>query len=337
MGALLAQPLTGWLIHHLGSGRLTRLMPWPFAAVLVLPGLAWDLPSLMVALFLVGAVNGMLDVAMNAQGAVVETRAGRSIMSGFHGLWSVGSLSGAILGSAASAIGLLPAVHLGLVAVCSLPLLLWAVAGLIDDRPDPLEPRGPALVLPPPSLIALGLLAFAVLFSEGAINDWSGVYLRDHHGCAGGWAATGFIAFQVLMALGRLCGDRLVTRLGGIQVVRISGALILLGMLLAVGSGSAWGAVAGFALVGAGVACVFPVVLSAAARTPGVAGGTAIAGVATMGYTGFLAGPPLIGSLAEVFSLGTALGVLGVAGLALMLLAGMVGPPVRAEVEPVSN
>jgi MFS family permease len=170
-----------------------------------------------------------------------------------------------------------------------------------------------------------------VLFCEGAIADWSAVYLRESLRSSPAVAATGYAVFSLLMAAGRLTGDELALRLGPAWVVRAGGALVALGIGLAVGSALPAIAIIGFGLIGAGLACSFPLLLSAAARTPGVAPSTAIAAIATAGYTGFLVGPPLIGSLAEAVTLRWALALLGLVGVLVAVFGGAVERRPRVE------
>jgi predicted MFS family arabinose efflux permease len=323
IGALLAQPTIGWLIGRVGSRRLTTVMLLAFCLSVILPGLAGDMLSLMAALFVLGACNGGLDVAMNAQAALVEQRYARPIMSSFHGLWSVGGLAGAALGGIIATQGVAVRTHLLGVAVVATLLALVATRWLVDDNQH--HDAGPSFALPPRALLLLGFIAFSVLLCEGAIADWSAVYLREGLRSTPGVAATGYAVFSLLMAAGRLTGDALALRLGPALVVRGGGALVALGIVLAVGSGVPAIAIVGFGLVGAGLACSFPLILSAAARTPGMAASTGIAAMATAGYTGFLVGPPLIGTLAEAVTLRGALGLLGIVGLLVAILGGAVG------------
>jgi fucose permease len=191
---------------------------------------------------------------------------------------------------------------------------LIAVAGLIACRPmlpavAERGPAGPGLVRPSLAILAPGIVALAGLLSEGAIADWSAVYLSASLAAGTTMAAAAFAAFSVMMAAGRFAGDHLVGRLGGDLVVRAGGALAATGLGLTLVVGHPTFAIAGFGLVGAGLSCVFPVVLSSAARTPGMAPSAAIAAVCTIGYLGFLVGPPSIGGLAELFGLPAALGL----------------------------
>jgi fucose permease len=330
VGALLAQPTVGWLIGRVGSRRMTTLMVIAFCLSIALPGLAADMSSLMAALFVVGACSGGLDVAMNAQAALVEQRYARPIMNSFHGLWSIGGLMGAALGGLIATQGVPIASHLLGVAIVATLVAVLATRWLVADAGERGD-AGPSFALPPPQLFLLGFIAFGVLFCEGAIADWSGVYLRESLGGSPAIAATGFAVFSLLMAAGRLAGDGLALRLGPAWVVRVGGALVALGIGIAVASAAPLIAIVGFGLIGAGLACSFPLLLSAAARTPGVAASTAIAAIATSGYTGFLVGPPLIGTVAEALTLRVALGLLGLVGVLVAVFGGAVERPTAVQ------
>jgi MFS family permease len=322
-GALVAQPTVGWLIGRFGSRRMTTIMLISFCLSVLLPGLAGDMLSLMAVLFVFGACNGGLDVAMNAQAALVEQGYGRPIMSSFHGLWSIGGLLGAAIGGLIATQGVSVRTHLFGVAIIAVVIAVLATRWLVVDD-NVRHEAGPSFALPPRALVLLGLIAFGVLFCEGAIADWSAVYLREGLLSTPAVAATGYAVFSLLMAAGRLTGDALALRLGPAWVVRGGGALVALGIAVAVATNAPVIAIIGFGLVGAGLACSFPLILSAAARTPGVAANTAIAAMATTGYTGFLVGPPLIGSVAEAVTLRGALGLLCLVGVLVALFGGAV-------------
>jgi MFS family permease len=323
VGALIGQPTAGWLIGRLGSRRVTTLCAIGFSLVSGLPGVAPSLPALMLALLIYGALNGSLDVAMNAQAAIVERQYARPIMASFHGLWSVGGLLGAAIGGLFAARGISLSSHLLGVSACTLVAMLIATRWLVPDGPAP-RGDGPLFALPPRALLPLGVIAFCVLFCEGAIADWGAVYMRDGLGSTPDLAATGFAVFSLLMAAGRLSGDWLTLRLGPARLVAGGGVLVTAGISLALLGGSPLLAIIGFGLVGAGVACSFPIVLSAAAVTPGIVPSAAIAAIATAGYSGFLVGPPLIGTLATVLSLRGALGTLALVGVLMAVLGPLV-------------
>lgn len=328
VGALLAQLATGWYMSRHGSRDTTRLLAVLFCVSIILPGIAPRLPMLMLALALLGATNGGLDVAMNAQAALIEQRYARPIMSSFHGLWSVGGLLGAALGGLAAARGIPVALHFLVAAGVALLVMVLVTRHLLPDR-GAKGAAAPVVALPSRSLLPLGVIAFFGLVSEGAIADWSGVYLRDTLRATPGGAVMGYAVFTLAMAAGRLGGDRLTDRLGPSLIVRGSGLLVAAGMVLVLVSGSVGAAVASFGLIGAGVACLFPVVLSTAAQTPGTAPGTAITAMATTGYTGFLIGPPLLGALAEVVTLRGALGLVALFGVLITIMGTRVVWPAR--------
>jgi MFS family permease len=324
VGALIAMPLAGAGAHRYGSRKVTALSVVAFALGLPAIALASEALALGGVLLLFGAAFATLDVAMNAQGVAVERSLGRPIMSSLHGMFSLGGMAGAGVTAlvAGAGVGLLP--HLLAIGV------LVALPGLAACRvmlPAAAEggASGPGFARPTRALLVPGLAALASLLSEGSIADWSAVYLSKSLGAGTSMAAAAFAAFSLAMAAGRFSGDRLVARLGGDRVVRAGGALAAAGLGLTLLIGQPAVAILGFAMVGAGLSCVFPVVLSAAARTPGVPPSAAIAAVCTVGYLGFLVGPPAIGGLAELLGLPAALGLV----VALCALIAVLGSGAR--------
>jgi len=326
IGALAAFPVTGLLIAHYGSRRVTTGAALVYCAAVPLPGLAPNLPLLMVALIALGAGNGAMDVAMNAQGVAVEARYGRPIMSSFHGLWSVGGFAGALVGGLAAGAGIAPFPHLLGAAVVLVIAALIASRWLLPVAADA-HSGAPAFARPTRALLGLGVVAFCSALGEGAMADWSAVYLHTSLATSAAFAAAGYAGFSLAMTAGRLSGDRLTHRFGPVVLVRAGGLLAAVGLGVALVVGRAGPAVAGFALVGAGLSLVAPLVYSRAGRTPGVSAAAALAAVATMGYTGFLLGPPIIGAVAQALSLRDALGIIVLLGLAIAALARNVGPP----------
>jgi MFS family permease len=320
-GSVVAMTGSGWTIARFGSRRVTVATALLACATLVLPALAPSAPLLFAALFVFGAAYGALDVAMNAQAVAVEERWGRPIMSSFHGMFSTGTLIGSFVAGLVAGRGIPPAPHLLCTGVALAVLALVAARSLVLVAAEG-DDDGPAFALPVGPLAGVGALAFGVLLAEGAVADWGAVYLRDVLGATaavGGW---GYTAFSLTMAAGRFAGDGLVQRLGPVRVIRGGGTLVALGVGVALLVGTVPTALIGFACVGAGLAAAFPVLLSAAGRTPGVPTGTAIAAVATAGYTGFLVGPPAIGLVSEAFgSLRAGLAVVALVGAVVALLA----------------
>jgi MFS family permease len=308
IGALLAMPLAGAAAHRFGSratsGLTVALFGLALPGVALAPGLLW----LGLALLFLGAATGALDVAMNSQGVAVEKRYWRPIMAALHGMFSLGGMAGA------AATGVIATADLALLPHFAGVGALVALLGLAACRamlPAAAEKGagGPGFARPSRAILLPGVVALAGLLAEGAVGDWSAVYLGASLGAGTTVAAAAFAAFSLAMAAGRFSGDRLVARLGGDLVVRAGGALAAAGLGLTLLIGSPAVAVLGFGLVGAGLSCVFPVVLSSAARAPGLPPSAAIAAVCTVGYFGFLIGPPMIGGLAELIGLPAALGL----------------------------
>jgi fucose permease len=330
VGALIAMPLAGAAAHRYGSRAATAVTVAWYG--LSLPGLALapDLIGLGLALLVLGAASGALDVSMNTQGVAVEKHHWRSIMSSLHGMFSLGAMAGAGATGAIAVLGVPPLPHFA--GAAGLILLIGAIA-CRPMLPAAAEAGagGPGFARPSLGLLLPGIVALAALLSEGAIGDWSAVYLSVSLGAGTTMAAAAFAAFSLAMAAGRFTGDRLVARLGGDLVVRAGGALAALGLGLTLVIGNAVVAVVGFGLVGAGLACVFPVVLSSAARTPDLPPSAAIAAVCTVGYCGFLLGPPAIGGLAELVGLPAAL------GLVALLCALIAALGSRAPAAPASS
>lgn len=329
-GALVAMPTTGWLIARRGSRAVTTAAALALCAALPLPARAPDLAWLIAALALLGAANGVLDVAMNAQAVAVERRYGRPIMTTFHGLWSLGGLIGAAVAGLVAGGGVGPRPHLLTIAAILLPVALLTRRWLLPARVDA-GGGGPAFARPSRALAGLGVVGFCALLGEGAVADWSAVYLRNELGTGAGFAAAGYAAFSLAMAAGRFAGDALTARLGPVAIVRYGGLLVALGLGAALAVGQPVATLVGFACVGAGLACVFPVILSAAGRQGAINPGAALAAVSTAGYSGFLAGPPLIGFVAELAGLRVGLATVVLLAAAIVLLAGAVGPAGSAE------
>ncbi|MFC1433574.1 MFS transporter [Streptacidiphilus sp. N1-3] len=325
VGASLAMPLAGRIVHALGQRAAVRLLLTLWCASLALPALAPDLPVFALSLFLYGACAGMADVAMNAQGVEVEQRYGRSIMSGLHGMWSVGGLLASGIGVLAAWRGLDARIHLGLMAALLTGLGLVACRGLLDLHPEPEEVAPPRFTLPPRSALAIGLVGFCAVFAEGASGDWSGVYLRGTAHSSAAVAAASYSAFAATMALSRLCGDMAVRRLGAVLTVRLGGVVALAGGLLIVFARTPWPAVVGFGLLGIGIAVVVPLCF-AAAGTSGDNPSRAIAGVATVTYTSGLVAPATVGTVAQATSLPVSFGLVTLLTLGLVAGAGVLAP-----------
>jgi MFS family permease len=326
VGALLTMPTTGWLIARTSSRFVSTTAAFLLCATLTLPAIAPNAILLFAALVGLGIGNGVLDVSMNVQAVGVEQRYRRPIMSTFHGLFSVGGLAGAAGAGLAAGLGLSARVHLLIVALALAVTVVVASRFLLPAGSDEAH-DGPTFVRPSRALLGLGIIAFCALVGEGAMADWSAVYLGNTLNTSQAFAAAGYAVFAAAMVVGRFAGDWATARLGPSRVIRYGGVLVAVGLGLGLFIGGPWPALIGFACVGIGLSCSFPVLLSVAGLTPNLAPGVAISAVAVLGYSGFLVGPPVIGFVAELTGLRIALGLVAALGLAMVILASFVRWP----------
>ncbi|WP_432157174.1 MFS transporter [Streptomyces sp. bgisy153] len=321
-GASCAMPLAGRITHRFGSRPALRGLLALWTLSLVLPALAPNLVTLCLAMFTYGATAGMADVAMNALGVEVEHRLDRSIMSGLHGMWSAGALLGSAGGTLAAHLGSDARLHHVLAAAVLTLLGLLACRWVLDLRPTEDEEPPPRFALPPRSALLIGAVGFCAVFAEGASLDWSAVYLEDELGTSAGLAAACTTGFMLTMAVARIAGDAQVNRFGPVRTVRAGGVLAVLGGVLIVAGGHPAPAMAGFALMGLGIAVVVPLCFAAAGHS-GPNPSQAIAGVATITYTSGLIAPSLIGGVAQATSLMVSFGVVTVLACGLVVFAGV--------------
>jgi predicted MFS family arabinose efflux permease len=317
VGLLLSQPLTGALAATVGARRIVAASPLMMLPV-VAPALAVNTATLALATLTVGFANGMLDVSMNVEGLAVERSLGKRIFNSLHAAFSFGALTGAALGGLAAAAGLDPLAHLSIVAVTGATAALFVTRWLPPAEAEP-PPHGPRFPRPSRRLAALGAIAFCALLAEGAVFDWSGIFMRREAGAAIGLAPAGLAAFNLAMGFGRLSADTLSERAGAVALGRAGALIAASGLGAALLLSSPAGAIAGFAVMGCGLAAVFPLALRAAGYDPAISG-PAVAAVSSVGYTGLLTGPPVIGVLAEGLGLAGALAcVCGLLALAAAL------------------
>jgi MFS family permease len=323
IGGLLAAPLAAWLISRFGSRTVTRAMGLVMAAGVPLVPSVPGLPSIFASLVLFGAAGGVLDVAMNANGVVVQDHYGRSIMSGLHGMWSVGGLIGSALAGLAAGAGMSAPVHLLIVGVA---LLIISVVSGFWLIPAPPSAAGKVFARPDRVLLLLGAVIFFGLFAEAAAADWSALYLHTAAHAPQDVAAWGYAAFSLAMAAARLTADRIVVRVGAARLVRVAAltgaAGLAVGLLIPVTPV----VIIAFAVLGLGMATVVPLTFSAAGSMPGHEPGTSVAAVATVGYGGWMLAPPVIGFVAQGTSLTVALAVVAVITALIAVPAGALRP-----------
>ncbi len=345
-GAITGMQFVGRMVDRYGSRRVAVPMALAVGVVLVLPAYAPNLATLALALFAFGAANGTLDVAMNANAVVVERAYGRPLMSSFHAVFSVGGFAGAAVGGLFAHHGVSPAITFAavgvLIAAIALLCARWAVRDEPDRRPaDGAGSKGSRRPRVGKTVLLLGVLGFCGMIGEGAAADWSSVYLRDNLGSSPGFAAAAYAAFSITMTAGRFAGDRLAAWLGPVTLVRGCGVLAGAGLGVSLLIDVPVAGVIGFGLFGAGLSCIVPQVFSAAGHRDPAQAGRALAAVASLGYAGFLAGPVLIGALAELVTLPRALFAPAVLALFVALTATALRPPAprrdHSETDPESE
>ncbi|MGF6192690.1 MFS transporter [Serratia sp. 2723] len=317
VGSLMAMPLTGLLTGKFGCRRVILLAGIALCIDLPLLVLMDSTLGMALALLLFGAAMGMLDVAMNIQAVVVERASNRAMMSGFHGFFSVGGIAGAGGVSALLWLGLGPLQATLIAVVAILALLLIASKNLLRESGG--DKEGPMFVLPRGWVMFIGLLCFIMFLAEGSMLDWSALYLTIMRGMDHNQAGLGYALFSIAMTIGRLNGDRVVNAMGRYQVLLLGSLCAAFGLVLAIAIDSAIASLIGFMLVGVGASNVVPILFSAAGNQRIMPANLAIASVTTVGYAGILAGPAVIGLIAQIFSLTFALAC--VAALLLIVTA----------------
>ena len=317
VGQLVSLPLAGWLVARLGSRRVVLWAVVFYATALLGLGWADSLGQLLPCLALFGVGGNLTNIAVNTQAVGVERLyKHKPIMASFHGLWSLAGFVAAAIGSLMIGHAVPPGLHFLFIGAFILAGLVVS-AGSIIPADHGVDPNQPLFVRPDRELLGLGVLAFCALVCEGAMFDWSGVYFKKVVLADKSWVGAGYTAFMSTMALGRFGADWLAHRLGGRRVIQLSGLLTATGLSVAVALPTLPTALLGFLLVGFGTSAVVPLVYSAAGRSTHMSAGMALAAVSTIGFTGFLLGPPLIGFVAGASSLRVSFGLIAVMGLAV--------------------
>jgi len=317
-GSMVSMPLVGWLAHRYGNRKVISVAGLMLCVAIPLLAIVPSAPALAAVLLYFGAMLGAVDVAMNAHAVEVERRDGRALMSGFHGLFSIGGLAGAAIMSTLLALGLTLWTCALAIALLLALIVLSQRSSLLPGVDDAVE-WSTVFRLPRGLVLLLGVLCFVSFLAEGSMLDWSAVLLRDFRGFSAASAGIGYACFSVAMAAGRLAGDRVVGRLGPVSAVRIGASTAAIGFLLAAMAPWPAASLSGFVLIGLGASNIVPVMFSAAGRLRGNPPAISIAAVTMLGYAGLLSGPALIGFMAHASNLPVALAV--VAGL-LLLVAG---------------
>ena len=321
MGSLVALPIAGWSVHRFGSKLITIIATVLYGLLLFFISQATEIWQLSVLLFFFGFAGDILNISMNTQGLSVQHKLNKPILSGLHAQWSIGALVGAVIGGWSMKNNYTTGQHFFIVSAGAIAIALWMFFYMVKDYQQ--EGSGQKLFTwPGRALLLLGMICFCTAMAEGAMADWSSLYYRQVLKDQTRVSTTGYTAFTFAMAIGRLMGDRLI------QVFRFRNTLILNGVLISIGLTLAliWqvpvAVITGYALVGLGVSSVIPIVYMIAGKSRTMAPSAALATVSTIGFTGFLIGPPVIGLIAHETSLRFALILVVVLGIIIILLAG---------------
>ena len=300
VGLMCSLPFSGWIITVIGSKRLLIISLIVYSLALISLSLAQNVVQLICCLICFGFASNSVNISVNTQAVAAEVMYKKPIMASFHGLWSLAGFTGAGIGTFMIANGIAPLHHFILITVIVIVMIILTAKYLKDDK---VTNSGPVFVMPDKSLITLGIIAMCSMICEGAMFDWSVIYFKKVVLAPTALVGIGFTAFMCTMAGGRFIADWFAHRYGLKRILQTSGTLTVTGLLIAVIFPYFYTAMAGFLLVGAGVSSVVPMVYSAAGKSKTMAPGVALAAVSTIGFIGFLFGPPIIGFIAGLATL----------------------------------
>ncbi|RZK41192.1 MAG: MFS transporter [Pedobacter sp.] len=320
LGQLLTMPISGRLTTSYGSRKMLTIATPLYALALTILALATTGWQLALFLFLLGVSGNLCNIALNTQGVAGEAFYGKPIMTSFHGAWSVGGFSGALVGLLMVNLHLTPLIHFWIIAVFAwLHIFINHRFLLLSQKPKAAE-KAKLFTKPQGVLVQLGIIGFCSMATEGAMFDWSGVYFKDIVKAPHSLVILGYSSFMIMMACGRFLGDKVIARFGRKLSIQVSGVIISTGMFISVFFPFIIPATIGFMLVGIGVSGIVPMVYSIAGTNTKVAPGIALAMVSGVSYFGFLMGPPLIGYISALSSLQYSYGVIGCFGLVITFI-----------------
>lgn len=318
VGLMCSLPFSGWIITIIGSKRLLIASLIVYGLALISLSLAQNVVQLIACLICFGFSSNSVNISVNTQAVAAEVMYEKPIMASFHGLWSLAGFTGAGIGTFMIANGIAPLHHFIIITSTVVLLVILAAKYLKDDK---VANSGPVFVMPDKSLITLGIIAMCSMICEGAMFDWSVIYFKKVVMAPTALVGIGFTAFMCTMAGGRFIADWFANRYGLKRILQTSGALTVTGLLVAVIFPYFYTAMAGFLLVGAGVSSVVPMVYSAAGKSKTMAPGVALAAVSTIGFIGFLFGPPIIGFIAGLATLRASFVFIALMGTCVVVLS----------------
>jgi MFS family permease len=318
VGLMCSLPFSGWIITKIGSKKLVIAALLVYAAALVSLGLAQNTFQLIICLLCFGFASNSVNIAVNTQAVATEQLYQRPIMAFFHGLWSLAGFTGAGIGTFMIARGVIPFHHFSLMLIVIAIGVAVAARYLKDDK---VTDTGPVFVMPDKSLIKLGIIAFCSMICEGAMFDWSVIYFKKVVLAPEALIGLGFTTFMFTMAGGRFVADWFAHKFGLKRTLQVSGSLTATGLAIAVAFPHVYTAMIGFLLVGAGVSSVVPMVYSAAGKSKTMSPGVALAAVSTIGFMGFLVGPPVIGFIAGIATLRASFVLIACMGISVVVVS----------------
>lgn len=319
VGLMLSLPFAGWVITKTGSRNLLIIAVIAYGLALTGLGSAQKVWQLVICLVCFGFASNTVNISVNTQAVAAEKVYQKPIMASFHGLWSLAGFAGAGIGTFMIGKGIVPQTHfIGIFCVMAAGVI-YCSRYLNHDQGGAGD--GPVFVMPDKSLIKLGIIAFCSMMCEGAMFDWSVIYFKKVLLAEKAWIGAGYTAFMLTMATGRFIADWFAHRYGLKRILQVSGSLTAVGLLIAVVFPYLPSAIVGFLLVGFGVSSVVPMVYSAAGKSETMSPGVALAAVSTIGFIGFLIGPPVIGFIAGASSLRYSFTLIAAMGLSVVVLA----------------
>jgi len=320
VGQLTMMYFSGKLVTRFGSHRILPFSILMYAFSLTNLGLAQNAWQLALGLYAFGIFGNLTNIAVNTQGVYTEGLFKRTIMSSFHGMWSLAGFTGALVGLGMLALDLSTYSHFLIVAFIAFLLIAFNFKFLIKAKETIRADKPKGFRKPDKTLVLLGVIGFCSMASEGIMFDWSGVFFKDIVKVPGALVILGYTSFMIMMASGRFFGDALINKVGRKRVMQISGIMISTGFFTAVIFPYLIPSTLAFMLIGLGVSTVVPTLYSIAGKHPTIPTGEALTAVSSVSFLGFLMGPPVIGYIAELSSLRFSFAFIGIFGFAIALM-----------------
>lgn len=320
IGQLITMPLSAALVNRFGSKVVLPIAAIIYALILIPIALSPNAWYLGASLFLYGVAGNLCNISVNTQGVLAEDLYGKSIMSSFHGAWSLAGFTGALIGLLTINFGFNTITHFMVIVTLLIVNILWNKSFLISEENKTETGAKKTKYKPDGLIIQLGIIGFFSMATEGAMFDWSGVYFHDVVHAPEKLVTLGYASFMIMMATGRFIGDYIISKFGRQRTLQGSGILMFVGMLSSVIFPNLWVCTLAFMLVGLGVACNVPTVYSVTGKHKTIPAGVALAMVSSISFLGFLMGPPLIGYVAELFSLRYSFALFSIFGFLMFIM-----------------